>query len=207
MYSSYQYIYIFLLRSYASYAIRRIRQENPFRSTSLLIASRLRRREAETDYPGEGEKSAFALPYHAERGERYFAMYFESCRFTFTVFEKQRCSFAERQIDVSSVSYLSFSVAHNFPSDTVYQAAFINEIVTKKNLSFGGFTHTDPIVSSALLIRGTEKMIYRMFRVCLTPRAILCARSIRRRTLDNYQSIITIVTRFYVASSKSTLVK
>lgn len=71
------------------------------------------------DYPGEGEKSVFAPPCHAERGERYFATYFGSCRFTFTVFEKQRCSFAERQIDVSSVSYLSFSAAHNFPSDTV----------------------------------------------------------------------------------------
>lgn len=54
-------------KSYASSPARRIRQENPFRRASPLIASRLKGREAEMDYPREGEKSAFAPPSRAKR--------------------------------------------------------------------------------------------------------------------------------------------
>jgi len=73
-------------RSYASLLTGWIRQENPFRRASPLIASRLKGREAEMDYPEEGEKSAFTP---TEQGERFFATYFGSCRFTFVMFEKR----------------------------------------------------------------------------------------------------------------------
>lgn len=74
-------------RSYASLLTGWIRQENPFHHASPLIASRLKGREAEMDYPEEGEKSAFT-PTEPSRVERFFATYFVSCRFTFAMFEK-----------------------------------------------------------------------------------------------------------------------
>lgn len=80
------------------------------------------------------------------------------------MFEKERCSFAERQIrDVSRARVIYRFRRHISLHLILHQAAFINEIVTKKNicrlgnLRVTGNLRIDSIIFSALLIATLKK--------------------------------------------------
>jgi len=100
-------------RSYASLLTGWIRQENPFRRASPLIASRLKGREAEMDYPEEGEKSAFT-PTEPSRA-RDFSRRISEAVDLLSSCSKNALFICAMAYDVSNASYLSFSV-HNFRS-------------------------------------------------------------------------------------------
>lgn len=78
-------------RSYASLLTGRIRQKNPFRRASPLIAFRLKGHEAEMDYPEEGEKSAFTPTGPSRAGREIFRDVFRKLSIYFRYVRKTRC--------------------------------------------------------------------------------------------------------------------
>lgn len=84
----------------------RVRQENPFRRASPLIASRLKGREAEMDYPEEGEKSAFT-PTEPSRA-RDFSRRISKAVDLLSPCSKNALFICATAYDVSSASHLSY---------------------------------------------------------------------------------------------------